>query len=201
MVTLEQVEKLRERTGISYEEAKRVLEASNGDLLEAVIKLEQQNRIQAPPSGGYYHSKGERHKAEQNSSEKASKQPDGSSFGDAVERFLTWCGKAIHKGNINNFNVIKDDKKVMVLPLTVFALLLVFAFWIVIPIVIIGLALGYQYRFSGPDLESTQANRVMDAASDVTLTVCDAVGTAVTNLRKTNEQDKGDKNNGANPNH
>jgi len=205
MVTLEQVEKLRERTGISYEEAKRVLEESNGDLLEAVIKLEQQNRIQAPESGGYYHSKGEARKTEHTGDERTqetkAKTASGASFGDMVESFFRWCGKVIHTGNINNFNVIKDDKAIMVVPLTLFAVLLIFAFWIVLPIVVIGLIFGYRYRFSGPDLDKTQANRAMDAVSEVTLSVCDAVGSAVTNIKKNNERSKGEQSDGENPNH
>lgn len=56
MVTLEQVEKLCERANISYDEARAALEETNGDILEAIINLEKQNRIQAP-RGGYYNSR------------------------------------------------------------------------------------------------------------------------------------------------
>ena len=48
-VTLEQVEKLREKAGLTYEEARRVLEQAGGDLLEALIQLERQGRLD---SGG-----------------------------------------------------------------------------------------------------------------------------------------------------
>src|SRR5690554_4120945 len=63
MVDFEQVQKLRERANISYEEAKKALEEANGDMLEAVINLEKQNRIKAPETGGYYNSQGENPRA------------------------------------------------------------------------------------------------------------------------------------------
>ena len=49
-VTLEQVERLRAHAAVSYEEARRALEACDGDLLDALILLEREGRI--PPGGG-----------------------------------------------------------------------------------------------------------------------------------------------------
>jgi len=40
-VTLEQVEQLRAHAAVSYEEARRALEACDGDLLDALILLER----------------------------------------------------------------------------------------------------------------------------------------------------------------
>ena len=55
MVTLEQVEKLREYANISYDEAKTALENADGDILQALIELEQQGKVKAP-EGGQYHT-------------------------------------------------------------------------------------------------------------------------------------------------
>lgn len=49
-VTLEQVEQLCAHAAVSYEEARRALEACDGDLLDALILLEREGRI--PPGGG-----------------------------------------------------------------------------------------------------------------------------------------------------
>ena len=43
-ITLEKVDKVRERTGVSYSKAKEALEVSNGDVLEAIIFLEKQSK-------------------------------------------------------------------------------------------------------------------------------------------------------------
>lgn len=59
MTTLENVEKICAMANISYEEAKAVLDAANGDLLEAVISLEKQGQIQAPNGGGYLWNQGD----------------------------------------------------------------------------------------------------------------------------------------------
>ena len=44
MDNFEKVEKLVIKAGVSYEEAKRALEAANGDLLDAMILLEKKAR-------------------------------------------------------------------------------------------------------------------------------------------------------------
>lgn len=192
MITLEKVEKLREKTGISYEEAKKVLEETEGDILEAVIRLERENRIQAPETGGFYHSKGEQQQPKsephqqqkEQTKEKKAKKEDSVSFGELLGSFFSWCGRILHKGNINNFEINKEGKNIMRLPLTVVALLLIFAFWIVIPLLIVGLIFGFRYRFTGPDLDRTEANRAMDTVSDVTLKAVDTVVDAAENFSK-----------------
>lgn len=44
MITIEQIDELRKRLDVSYEEAKEALEACNGDMLEAIIYLEKKPR-------------------------------------------------------------------------------------------------------------------------------------------------------------
>ena len=39
-ITLEKVDQVRERTGVTYAEAKNALEIANGDVLEAIIYIE-----------------------------------------------------------------------------------------------------------------------------------------------------------------
>ena len=54
MATIEQVEKLRSKANVSYEEAKNALEACGDDILEAMIYLEKQGKVQPPPTEGSY---------------------------------------------------------------------------------------------------------------------------------------------------
>ena len=53
MDQLEKVEKIREKTGVSYEDAKGALEACNNDLLDAIVYLEKLGKIKAPEVGNY----------------------------------------------------------------------------------------------------------------------------------------------------
>jgi hypothetical protein len=53
MVTLEQVEKLREHANVSYDEAKAALENAGGDILQALIDLERAGKVIPPQGGGH----------------------------------------------------------------------------------------------------------------------------------------------------
>ena len=188
MITLEQVEKLRQRANISYDEAKAALEEANGDMLEAIINLEKQNRINPPKGGGYYSSRNSeqnRNNGQYSGTTKGkTKVDDGASFGELIGRFFRWCGAIVNKGNRNQFDIIKDGEKIMSIPVTVLAVLLIFMFWIVIPIMILGLFFGYRYVFTGPDLGKENVNRAMDS-----------VANAAENLKK---EVKGEESNGEN---
>ncbi len=167
MATLEQVEKLRERANVSYDEAKEALEATNGDLLEAIIYLEKQGKVGAPAGGGYYSSQkdagADDPQAEPN---KNGTGNYGESFSDILKRFGRFCAKMFHKGNTNTFQVIRGGESKAVFPVTVLILLLLFAFWISVPLLIIGLFFGFRYRFVGPDLGKNTVNEAMDSAAD-----------------------------------
>lgn len=57
-ITLEQVERLREKADVSYAQAKEALEYSGGNLLDALIYLEERGMIPRP-EGAYYSTRGE----------------------------------------------------------------------------------------------------------------------------------------------
>ena len=57
-ITLEQVERLREKADVSYQQAKQALEYSGGNLLDALIYLEEQGAIPRP-QGAYYSTRNE----------------------------------------------------------------------------------------------------------------------------------------------
>lgn len=171
MITLEQVEQLRQRANISYDEAKAALEETDGDLLQAVINLEKQNRIKPPKGGGYFSSRNtQQNLGDNGTSENMNEEfekDDSSSFRELMCKFLKWCGKIIDKGNRNHFEVVKDGDKIMTIPVTVLVIFLLFTFWVTVPIMIIGLFFGYRYMFSGPELGKENINRAMDSVADV----------------------------------
>lgn len=165
MATLEQVEKLRERANVSYDEAKAALDATNGDLLEALIYLEKQGKVKSPRGGGFYSSKaGEPKDAD---GREAYREKDaGTSFGELLGRFGRFCLRLLRKGNANTFEVMKGGESKASVPVTVLVLLLVFAFWITLPLMVIGLFFGLRYRFQGPDLGKEPVNHAMDHVAD-----------------------------------
>ncbi|QAT49220.1 ubiquitin [Caproiciproducens sp. NJN-50] len=169
MVTLEQVEKLKERANVSYDEAKAALEATGGDLLEALIYLEKQGKTKAPEGNGFYSSKGETPqygKEYTYREEKAAQR--GESFSGLLKRFGKFCLRLLQKGNRNTFEVLKGSECKASIPVTVLVLLLLFAFWVTLPLMIVGLFFGLRYRFQGPDLGKDSVNKAMDTVADAT---------------------------------
>lgn len=169
MVNLEQVEKLRQYGDITYDQAKRALEDAGGDILEAIIILEKEGLINKPQNGGYHSSKNEgASKDESSQSEKTSSETEdeGRSFSELVEKFFAGFGKLVKRGNQNHFQIAKDGEVVSHISLTILVLLLVFAFWLIVPLAIVGLFFGYSYSFKGPDLGKEGVNKVMDSAAE-----------------------------------
>jgi hypothetical protein len=183
MATLEQVEKLREKANVSYDDAKAALDATNGDILEALIYLEKQGKVNPPAGGGYYSSERPSNSAQQNPQgygqsygqgccqnknyyNPTQKYNDGETFGSVMKKIGRTCLKIIQKGNTNNFEVLKGGESKAVFPITVLVLLIVFAFWITVPLIIVGLFFGFRYRFVGPDCKANSVNDVMDSAAN-----------------------------------
>ncbi len=54
MDKLNLVEKLKEKTGITYEEAKCVLEINNWDILDSILYLEEQGKVKRPSVSIFY---------------------------------------------------------------------------------------------------------------------------------------------------
>lgn len=170
MTNLEQVEKLCAMANISYEEAKAALDAANGDLLDAIILLERQGKIHAPSGGGYYSSekvadaKVESYKDDY--WEKHNCKSDKASFSSLLGKAWEFCMKLFRKGNANSFEVLKRNEVKASIPVTALVLLLIFAFWITLPLLIIGFFFGLRYRFVGTDFKSNTINDAMDSAAD-----------------------------------
>lgn len=170
MTTLEQVEKLRSMANISYDEAKTALEATNGDLLEAIIYLEKQGKVNPPTGGGYYSSQKNPNMEEATYKEacwdKHKHCHSGKTFMSTMKKIWRFCLDIFQKGNDNSFEVLKGEERKAIFPVTILALLLIFAFWITIPLLILGLFFGFRYRFHGPDFRGNTVNNAMNSAAD-----------------------------------
>jgi len=85
-ITLEKVEQVIERTGVSYAEAKLALEESDGDVLDAIIYIEKIKMI------------------------------NQESKYETVDELKAWLKELINKGNITRIKISKDDKKIVDVP-------------------------------------------------------------------------------------
>lgn len=87
--TLEQVDEVRERTGVSYQEAKEALEEAEGDVLEAIIYLEAKEKSDT------------RH-----------------NFSDKGNEVIEKLKELVRKGNVTRIYLRKDGETVMNVPIT-----------------------------------------------------------------------------------
>lgn len=189
-VTLEQVEKLREKSGLSYEQAKHLLEQTGGDLLEALILLERQGVL----SGGsaYYTTR----PGGTESSEAASAEDSGSTgrprvwgltlpsqsrgqrdgqgsradsappgWKEQLRQLLAAGLDLLRHATVNQFQVWRNGEMTTSMPVLILVLLVVAAFWISVPLLVVGLFFGYQYHFAGPDVDGSKVGETMGRVS------------------------------------
>lgn len=160
MDQLEKVEKLREKTGVTYEEAKAALEASGWDMLDAIVYLENQGKIKGPNMSSYSTEAGSSQEFQQ-----AAQHYDNcnkKTFGEMMDKFFCWCGKIIKKGCESYFEVTKDGKNIFNMPVMVLVLLIICFFWVTIPLLIIGMFCGFRYSFCGDITKAVDINSACD---------------------------------------
>ena len=171
-ITVEMVERLREKAPVSYAQAKEALEYSEGNLLDALIYLEEKGAI--PQAEGTRWSGREEKESQptaaelvvQETPEPGKKKKHRSPLGVVV----VWPkgekrrGRSLRELLSRLYRVLvwRRDEPVTSLPLLILLILFVFAFYVTIPLLLIGLFFGFRYRFSGPELERDSINDVME---------------------------------------
>lgn len=195
-ITLEMVERLKEKANVSYAQAKEALEYSGGNLLDALIYLEEKGAIPRA-EGAYYSTKSETppppppaeplpvRLPDKAKKQKAPKQPRSGRGG--VRRFFNTLRRWLID---NELEIWRRDQPVTALPVLILVLLLCCAFWVTIPVLVLGLFLGFRYRFSGPDLERDDLNGMMGSVADTAADLGRQVMDEIKHDWHSDEQDK-----------
>ena len=89
-ITLEKVDQVKERTGVTYAAAKAALEATEGNVLEAIILIEK-------------------------SAEEKTADTEACNT-ETIEELKTWLKDLINKGNVSRIKVSKDGKVLVDVP-------------------------------------------------------------------------------------
>ena len=161
------VDKLKNETNISYEEAKIVLERSNWDILDAFVYLEENGKVQKPSVSIFYtneykenykHSEITNNKDQENNYKNAKKNNTFEGIFVAVCKMIDTCNNIF-------FEIKKENKVFLRIPVTVIIVLLIFAFWIVIPLYIVGLFFDIEFSLSGKRVEINKINHALKAIS------------------------------------
>ena len=175
-ITLELVERLKEKANVSYAQAKEALEYIGGNLLDALIYREEKGTIPRE-EGAYFSTRSEMPPpqqeplpipvTDQEKKEKKHKAPHPKKKGSGRNVFVTLRRWLID----NELEIWRRGQPVTALPVLILLLLLCCAFWLTALVLLLGLFLGFRYRFSGPDLDRDNLNGVIgdlaDTASDL----------------------------------
>ena len=135
----EMVENLRTKANVTYEEAKAALEASDWDMLDALVLLEGEGKVPE------YTTK-EKEETKAQYSTKAHKGLSG---------VWSWVKEMIQKGNANQFVINRKGAEMVAMPITLMALLMIIVWPFSLIVLFAGLFLGTRYSFRGPDINTT----------------------------------------------
>ena len=102
-ITLEKIELVKDRTGVSYREAKEALEATDGNVVDAIIKIEDEINVKV-----------------------------GAKISDNGAKVIEKLKEYIKKGNVSRIQVKRDDEIVLNIPVTVGVVGTVLAPWLTV---------------------------------------------------------------------
>lgn len=87
-ISLEKIDTIRERTGVSYKEAKEALERNNGNVVDALVEIEN------------------------------SEKNDGFNFNQKSEEIISTLKETVKKGNVTKIILERDGETIMNIPVT-----------------------------------------------------------------------------------
>jgi len=102
-ITLEKIELVKDRTGVSYREAKEALEATEGNVVDAIIKIEDEINAKM-----------------------------GTKLSDNGAKIIEKIKEYIKKGNVARITIKKDDEIMLNIPVTVGVVGTVLAPWLTV---------------------------------------------------------------------
>ena len=140
----ETVEELVRRAHVTYAEAKDALETCDWDITEAIILLEKQGKL---------NSDNRNFTSGSNSFAGSSSSSSGSGFSFDKEKFkktASDCAEGIRetvdKGNKTYFEIMKDGRVCVSIPVTAAVIIGIVGFNLVIPFAVIMILLGYSFH-------------------------------------------------------
>ena len=155
---LEMVERLSSKANVSLEEAKEALEASDWDLLDALLMLQSKESLKDLEVSADTAEEAEQ-KPEAATAEEAKASPT-----NLVTRFLHMLAGLVRKGNEAAIEIKRKGELRLSLPLTVVLLLLIFLFWWTLAAAILALVFGYRFTLRGLPFDD-KVNNGLEKAS------------------------------------
>ena len=170
MTNYEIVTALVEKTGISYEEAKAVLEANNYDLLDAVIALERAGKLSGTKNVEAEEQSRTAEIVESEVAEDSSGKEKNTEEEKEMKKTNTFTESAKRLGKAavdNRFVIARKDQEILNVPILVLIIALIINFPLFTFLLILGLFLGCRYRFGGTGILAENANEMSEQAADL----------------------------------
>ena len=173
MEKLKLVDKLRDKTNISYEEAKSALENNNWDILDAMLYLEENGRVEKPSVSIFYTNEYKESYTSQGEIGNISENRDNnySKSKNNFEGIFEAICKAIDTCNNIFVEIRRRGIVLLKIPLTVLILLLFFTFWIIIPLMIVGLFFEIEFLVSSKSINTDKVDKVNEVFSEISKNV------------------------------
>ena len=138
-ITLEKIELVKDRTGVSYKEAKEALEAAEGSVVDAIIAIEETVNIKA-----------------------------GNKASDFADETVSKIKELVKKGNVTKISVRKDDETIVNIPLNVGIVGTIVAPWGIIAAAVAAFGFKCQIELTKDDGSVVDVSgRAENLASDV----------------------------------
>lgn len=134
-ITLEQIDLLRKRANVSYKEAKEALENCEGNIVEALAFLEDQNKL----------------------------KPEKECFRESS--FYQKFKKIIKKLNQISLHISHEEKTILNIPLTVALILGIIALPLSVALLLLALFTGCKIRFHKSNGEECSINKNIEKIS------------------------------------
>lgn len=168
MDNFEKVEKIREKTGVSYSEAKDALEQSNYDILDALVLLEKQGKIRGPERTVYQAEQNEDYKGEEefNRTQEEYSRQYKKGFSGCMKDAGHCLGNLFRKSVRTYFSVERHGAEIISVPVLVLIILALCMFWVVFPLLIVGLFMDCRYHFVGFGKVDNNINEFCDQMSE-----------------------------------
>lgn len=158
MTRLEMVEKIREKTGVTYDTAREALEKSDWDLLDALISLDKMEFTQAQKS------EQQSTQADTESSIRVKHKGLRPETNEKVNSVIRWILALIRKGENVRVHVFKKDEEIESVSLTVVILLFLLRWWLPVGLLILGWICNYKFKLGGDGMSAHIINNIGEKA-------------------------------------
>ena len=163
MDKLKLVDKLREKANISYEEAKIALENSDWDILDALLYLEENGKSKRPSVNIFYTNEArysdKDKKSGKNEENKYETSNNFQGIFEAICKYIDTCNNIF-------LEIKKKERMFLKIPLTVVVVLSFFAFWMIIPLMVVLLFFDIELYIYSKRVNTDKANKILRKISD-----------------------------------